>query len=1147
MKRILLKRQGVSLIKLTLVQSILALLFLSSTYGHSAGAQEYLKQTISIKPGNKPLKHLFTEIENATGLRFFYSSNVLDVNTEVEINHSKKLLKDVLNETLQPLGVDYQLKGKRILLSSTGKKPASNTEDTFKGSTLEQRLIDRPITGKVTDADGEPLPGVSVIKKGSQIGTITDEAGNYTLVLPDGENTLMFSFVGYISKEIEVSTQTNISVSLTIDNKTFDEIVVIGYGTQRKRDIISAVSVISVDDIGDVPASNVTRMLQGQAAGVVAKQKNGTPGGQFEVRIRGVGSLGAGSDPLYVIDGFAVGTSVGQNINPNDIESISILKDAASTAIYGARGSNGVVLITTKSGKEGKVGLSFSLDYGIQNLPDSRKVKVLNGVEFAQFKKDVFSDRYYFDSKYTRYPTLEEIPEGFRHPEQTRYSTNWYEAILHNNAPYTDLNLSLSSGKGPIKSLLSIGYYKEDGALQYTNYDRLSVRSNLEGEINKFIKVGANINGSYSKSRLANTDGRNSIVGSALIMDPREPMYNEDGSLRPYIGGLDGVFGFPNPLFALREISRNRNIADILSNAYLELNLMKGLKFRSSVNVRLKYENNKQFVPSTIGVSLGSGLSGAPPRIATASENTDQLINFSTDQLLTYQADLGPNHQMDLLAGISTQKETVNGLAGTGNTFPDDLVPYLGAAIIRASNSYKYDWTMLAYLARLNYAFKDKYLFSASMRREGSSRFGQNSKYGNFPSVSVGWRLSEEEFMPKPDWMTDLKFRGSWGVTGNNDIGNYRHLAFMRTENYILGNAIVPGKLVESFANADLKWEKSNQLDIGMDLSMLNNQLTITAEWYKKITRDMLFNVPVPSASGFTSVWTNLGKVQNKGLELAADYRFKVGPVNLKTNANITFNRSKILQLRGDDATPIWSGGMYGGYNVQKIGRPIGMIYGYKKLGIFNTFEEIDAAPLQDGAIPGSMKFWDADGNGEVTYDTQDMVEIGNPNPDFTWAWTVMADYKNFDLSIQFTGAENYQIYRNIESSTMNMDGVFNVLDKAKDRWRSPENPGSNPLDKHSQGGTDFWKWGRESSERYVYDASHVWLKNISLGYTLQTRNPALKNARIFLSATNLFLITKYPGNNPEANQQNGTTELGYDDESYPVPRTLAAGLRLNF
>lgn len=1104
----------------------------------STAQRQVLEQRLSLKFSNASIELALRKIENSANVRFIYNPNILGNAGRVNLDARQMTLESVLEKLLAPLQIHYEVTENQIILKKTNASPKqAGTIDT---------PVERTLRGKVTDEKGEGLPGVSIVRKGSQQGTISGADGSYEIVLPDGDNIVLnFSYVGFLPKEVELGNQTTLDITMQADERSLEELVVVGYGSQRKRDITTAVSVINVDEIGDVPASNLTRLLQGQAPGLVASQRSGTPGEPFQVRVRGVSSLGAGSDPLYVIDGFPVGTSVGQNLNPNDIETISVLKDAAATAIYGARGSNGVIVITTKSGKEGKVGLNLSVDYGVQNLPDSRKVKVLNGPEFAQFKKEVFSDRFLFDNG--RLPELDEIPIGFRHPEQTQHSTNWYDAILNSNAPYTDVNLTMSSGTGPVKSMLSVGYYKEAGSLIVTDYDRLSVRSNLEGKINPFITLGFNVSGSYAKSNVANTNGRDAIVGSSLLIDPREPMYDENGNIRPYIGGKDGVFAYPNPVFALQNILRRRGIADMLSNGYAELNLAKGLKFRSAVNVRLNYNNYKEYIPSTIGQSLGSGTAGAPPRIATAAESTEQLLNVSTDQLLTYDANLGGNHQLDFLAGVNTQNERVRGVSGTGNTFPDDLVPYLGAAAIRSANSYEYDWSILAFFGRANYSFKDKYLISATMRREGSSRFGNNSKFGNFPAVSVGWRVSDEAFIPQTDWLSDLKLRASWGITGNNGIGNYTHLAFMRPENYIINNAIAPGKVVESFANADLKWETSNQVDIGLDLSLFNNQLTITAEWYNKLTNDMLFSVPVPSVSGFTSVFTNLGKVQNKGVELAADYRLRIGEVTFKTNANITFNRSKILQLRGDDDTPIWSGSFYGGHHVQKIGRPIGMIYGYRKLGIFNTQEEIDAWPLQDGAIPGSMKFWDADGNGEVTYDTQDMVEIGNPNPAFTWAWTVGAEYKRFDISMLFVGAENYQIYRNIEASTMNMDGVFNVLDKAKDRWRSPENPGSDPNNKNSQGGTNFWKWGRESSDRYIYDASHAWLKNVTIGYTLAGRNKILKDARIFLSATNLFLFTNYPGNNPEANQRNGTTEVGYDDEAYPVPRTMAGGIRINF
>ncbi|WP_310589626.1 TonB-dependent receptor [Dyadobacter sp. CY351] len=1077
-----------------------------------------------------------------------------------------------MNEIRQSrLGVCLRLFGK-IALSQmlVGAALTSSSEAGTASNHLNGHIAmvaDRSIKGKVADDKGLGLPGVSVILKGSSTGTVTDSEGSYSLNIPEtGENVLVFSFVGYVPKEVTVGNQSAVNVELLVDTKALEEVVVVGYGTQRKRDITSAVSVISMEDIGEVPKSNVTRMLQGQAPGVIIKQKSGTPGQQFEVKVRGISSLGAGSDPLYVIDGFPVGISAGQNLNPNDIETISILKDAAATAIYGARGSNGVVLITTKSAKDGKTNLNISVDYGIQNVPESRKTKVLNGQDFAQFKREVFIGRYVLANK--KQPEESEIPIDFRNPADTKYSTNWFDLILHNNAPYKDINLTLSSGKGPIKSVVSAGYYKEDGALQYTGYDRASLRTNLAGEVNKFITIGMNIAGSYSRSSLSSTDGRNAQVGLTLIADPRYPAYNEKGDLIPYYNGVGDIFGFPNPLYMLKNINRNRNIADVLASGYVELNIAKGLKFRSSVNAKINYNTYKEYIPSTIGLPVQTGTNGAPPRLATERDDSEELKNYATDQVLTYTPTLGKDHSLEATVGYSAQQEVVKGLYGSGNTFPDDLTPFLGSATIRSSNSMERKWTMLAYIARLNYAFRDKYLFSATFRREGSSRFSEGHQFGNFPAASVGWRISEESFIPKTPWLTDLKLRASWGMTGNNtyrvsannnfgvgqnagDDGNYESLSFLGVNNYILGNTLASGKTVTRFANPELTWETSNQLDIGLDLATFDNKLVFTIEYYKKITDDMLLGYSIPAVSGFTSTLKNLGKVENQGIEVAANYRIKVGQVNLRTNANITFNRNKVLAIRGQNDF-ILQGSQYGGYNIQQVGRPIGMIFGYRKLGIFNTQAEIDAAPLQEGAVPGAMIFADlhgaADGgpDGIVSYDTKDMTEIGNPNPKFNWAWTVGADYKRFDVSVLLMGAYKYDIYRNIEASTMNMDGVFNVLEKSKDRWRSPENPGSNPGAKNSQGGTDYFKWSRESSERYVYDGTHMWIKNVTIGYTLPKLNGILSDARIFVNAANLFLITKYPGNNPDAGVRGGT-ELNNDDESYPVPRTFSAGLKVNF
>ena len=993
-------------------------------------------------------------------------------------------------------------------------------------------LQQRKVSGSVSDAStGEAIVGANVIVEGTTIGVITDIKGKFVINVPNQNSVLVFSFIGYDSEKSPLNGRTNLDIKLKPLIQQLGGIVVVGYGSQRKREVTGAISTIDVATSKDIAVANVTRLLEGQAPGVTVKQTTGAPGREFEVIVRGLGSLGAGSQPLYVIDGFPV-TSVGQNLNPNDIATITILKDAVSTAIYGARGSNGVVLISTKKAKEGEVSLNVSANYGIQNIPNSRKTKVLNGQEFAQFKKDNFMDKIRYFEK--REPTIEEVPIDFRYPEQTKFSTNWYEAILNQNAPFQNYNITLSEGKGDIHSLVSIGYVGQEGAVINTNYRNFSVRANIEGKINNFINMGLNINGSNSTQNYASSEGRSSIVGSSLLLDPRAPIYNADGSYNNYIGGHDGVFGFANTVQALNEILNKRDIGDVLSNGYLEFSLLKNLKFKTSVNAKLNFSSSKQFTPSTM-----SGQNAPAPRDASEYDDAFRVMNLSADQLLTYDNKFG-DHHLNVLLGYTAQQELVTGVSGSGSQFPGNQTPFLNAATLKSSGSTEYGWSMDAYFTRINYSFKDRYLLSGTFRREGSSRFGAKNTFGNFPAASVGWRISDESFMPKFKWLNDLKVRAGYGITGNNNIGNYSSKAFMNISNYILGDKFVGGKVVGSLANADLGWEKSNQLDVGLDLSVLDSKLTFTVDYYNKITSDMLLSIQLPSISGFTSSLSNVGKVQNKGIEFGASYRTKINEINIRSNFNISFNRNKVLEIRGEN-DEIWNGTFYGDYNVSKVGRPIGMIYGYRVLGIFQNQAEIDNSPSQPGAIPGVYKYFDGDGVGGISYDTKDMVEIGNPWPKATWGYTLSGDYKNIDLSILLTGAQGYDVFRQIESSTMNMDGVFNLLSLSKDRWRSEQNPGSG---KYAT--TNTWKYERESNSRYVYSGSHVWVKNVSLGYTIPKSKLNFCGVRVYLSADNLILITKYPGNNPDANNSGGINP-GLDDEAYPIARTFSIGANITF
>ncbi len=1079
----------------------------------------------SIDIVDTPLLRALEMLTEEMGVGLSYSSEI-DLSKKVSLNKNNAPFHEVLYALLEGTNLVPTLPPTKDVLVILEQKKE-----------IEEESFQETITGQVVDAQtGEALPGVNIIIQGSSIGTSTNVDGEYDLSVNSLDEILVISYIGYEVREIPVDGRTEINIELTSEALIGDEIVVVGYGSQRREDITTAVSVVDIGNARERPTTNLTSLLQGKSPGVVVRQTTGTPGQELEVNIRGIGSLGAGSDPLYVVDGFPVGTSIGQHIDPGDIESITVLKDAASTAIYGARGSNGVVQITTKSAEAGQTNITFNATYGVQNIPHSRRTQMMNGPEFALFKKQAYMDR--IRNFEGREPSLDEVPESFRHPDQTQYSTDWTGEILNMNAPFQNYNITVGAGGSSIRSLISVGYLNQSGAVIGTGFERLHARANLDGEINENISAGLNLTGSFSMEDYAPTTGRDAIMGSALWADPREPVYNDDGSYNAYIGGQDGVFGTPNPVMELMEVDRERNIGNLSTNGYIEFTFLENFEFRSSANASINNRRQKEFRPSYMA---GRGFNNPPPREAFLNEQVYEVINYSIDQLLTYRTSFGLNHDVTALVGFSAQEETVKGIMASGDEYSNDIIRNLNVATRTDVGSSEASWGLLAYFGRINYTYRDRYLLSGTYRREGSSRFGVNNQWGDFPAVSMGWRISDESFMPELNWLSNAMIRGSWGVTGNNSIGNYTSLSTMSPANYLIDGSFVSGQVLSSFANTELGWEQSNEVNLGMDISLLDNQIDFTAEIYRKTTNDMLLSVDIPVISGFQNSFTNIGKVENKGLEFSLGYRTSFREAQIRTNFNIGFNRNKVLEIGGGE-DEIRQGGMYGPNNVSRPGRPIGMLHGFRVLGIFNTWEEIENAPQQDGAIPGVYRMEDTNGDGVITYDTQDMVEIGNPHPKFVWGFSLGGNFRNFDLNMLFTGAQGYDLYRQIEKTTMNMDGVFNLAKQAENRWRSPDIPGDGVVPT-----SDGWQWQREANSRYVYDASHAWLKNVTLGYTLPSfSNLNISHIRIFASADNLFLISNYPGNNPEVNQIGGIRP-GVDDEVYPLPRTFTFGAAINF
>lgn len=1000
------------------------------------------------------------------------------------------------------------------------------------------------IAGIVRDSLDNGLPGVSVSVKGSNVATSTDEFGKYQLKVQKGQ-ILLFRNIGYVDQEFLVNQDGSVNIKLLVASQDLDEVVVIGYGTQQKKDVTGSISTVSMKNIRGQAISSPDQALTGQVAGVTVSTSNGTPGGGPKIQLRGIGAIGAGSQPLYVIDGFPVPSSSDQQsnpmstINPSDIESMSVLKDASATAIYGSRGSNGVVIINTKKGSQGKAKIQFSGSTGLQEVPQSGRPDLMNGQEFAQFRKEALEDQIRFEQG--REPTIADIPEIYRNPEAIGVGTNWFDEVTK-VAPMHDVNLSISGGNEVLRSYVSANYFKQEGVMLNTDFQRFAVRANVDANISKKLKAGVNIAPTLTFLK-GGVRGQGRDEGFD-ISSPIPAAYNADGSYNTYIQS-PGTFGVPNPAMVLNETKNTTDRMKVLMSSFLEYSFLPNLKFKTTFNVDYEDASNEYFRPSTLG-----GQNSPAPSVPSGSYNRGQYINWLNENTLNYDWTKN-DHTIGALVGYSVQSQKNKNAGFNGSQFPDDDIQTLNAAARITGGTDISDWALISYLARVNYAFQDKYLVTATIRSDGSSRFGPENRWGTFPSVALGWRLSQEEFLKDKAWVNDLKIRASYGQSGNFNIGNYSYLSNIGTNDYVFNGILASGRVMNSLGNPSLGWEKMKEVNIGLDFVTLNNRLSFTADYYQRNTQDLLLNVEIPQSAGFGSVTENRGDVLNRGFE------FSVNSVNIarehfswNTDFNISVNRNKVVALgRSDD--PIYSGFSSEGNptNITRIGSPVGMIFGYVVEGIYQNEADLAKYPSFPGAIPGNMRFKDVNGDGQIT-PVEDFDVIGNPYPDFTWGLTNTLNYKKWDFRVMVVGAMGAEMLRATNFYSGNIDGVFNVRKEIADRWRSEADPGNGRVPTTNGTGRGRVMF-RDTHSYSVEKTNYAWIKNITLGYTLPKGIAGVINdVRIYGNVQNAFLFTNYSGN-PEGTNYNrddkGALVPGIDYSNYPVPRIFTLGVNFNF
>jgi len=1132
--------------RISILQSLLVGLCISIGYAEEVHTQDLLDRSISIKVENVEMKKVLNQIESIANVKFVYSSNTIQANRVVSVTAADRKLSEVLNLIFRPLNISYKVIGGQIMLntlqSESGQSPKKSEQS---------------VSGKVIDDTGLGLPGVSVVVKGTQQGTVTDTEGKFSLNVMDNQSILVFSFVGYASQEVIVGTQSVINIALKVDNKSLNEVVVIGYGSQKKADLTGAIATISADKLRSKAAVSYGEALVGQMAGVQVQQTSGAPGGEgLNIRVRGTGSISASSaanSPLYVIDGFPIDSSASSLVNTTDIESIQVLKDASSTAIYGSRGANGVVIITTKKGTVGAPTISFNTFYGVQQV--ARKIDVMNTREYLEFFKDghnqawldrtpmpgdaphTINDSNEMRSKYTN-ANFYIIPESFNNPDNFP-DINWQDQIFR-TASTQKHELSLSGGTEKVRYAISGSYTNQQGIQINTDFKRYNLRTNITSNISKKLETGISVSAFYSQNNdIAN--GKDSPLAYSLYLPPIYPLRNPDGTYGSQVRNPEIWAGdVSNPVSIAENVTNYTSKNAIIASAYAQYEILEGLKFRVSINGSLENRRLKFYQPSFVDTD-GS----RAPRTATARNETWLTGNWLVENTLNYNKVFFNKHSVNLLAGYTTQKAFGEYARVNAQNFPNDAVRTLSAGQIVGGTSTEFQNAMISYLSRFSYSYDDKYLFSASIRKDGSSKFGSNNKWGTFPSLSAGWRISSEPFMKGISQISDLKVRGSWGLVGNNKIGNYDAIARTTSTYYALNGILVNSVNPTNYPNPDLGWEKTRQWNLGLELGLFNDRIRLEADFYDSKSVDLLLEVPVPTISGYKSQLQNIGKVQNKGMEYLVRTRNTTGNFKWSTDFNISFNRNKVLAL-GPDQRPIYAGAANASNTfITTIGQPVATFFGYQYDGIFKNQAELDAAPHLINDRPGDPRYVDVNKDGQIT--AADKTYLGNNQPKFIYGFGNDFSYKHFDLNVQLTGSQGAKLFSFFNRMIGIYHGDRNGRAKLKDRWRSEEDPGSGDILRANRDPKGLQK---EPSSYWVENGSFLRIRNVSLGYTFNggtLQRLKLKALRVYVTGQNLYTFTKYPGYDPETSSEGAGLSRGGDYLGYPSARTIIAGLNVTF